>query len=186
MENISAAWLYPIILVAGALQAWGPPMNGVLKNSLTTPWLASLVSFLPIVALLGVLWFCLPRPLPTVEGISAMPWWAPLGVVVGAFAVIAGLLFVSKVGAGAFAGLTITANILMSLVIDHLVCLVSSSIRLAQDGRSAPCLWSAGSSPFQSSDRFGSGEPIRAFRIHLRKRGFDDGLTCSRESRRQR
>jgi bacterial/archaeal transporter family-2 protein len=119
MENISAAWLYPIILVAGALQAWGPPMNGVLKNSLTNPWLASLVSFLPIVALLGVLWFCLPRPLPTVEGISAMPWWAPLGVVVGAFAVIAGHLFVSKVGAGAFAGLTITANILMSLVIDH-------------------------------------------------------------------
>ena len=32
---------------------------------------------------------------------------------------IAGLLFVGKVGAGAFAGLTITANILMSLVIDR-------------------------------------------------------------------
>ena len=48
-----------------------------------------------------------------------MPWWAPLGGLVGAFAVIAGLLFVNKVGAGPFAGLTITANILMSLVIDH-------------------------------------------------------------------
>jgi transporter family-2 protein len=47
-----------------------------------------------------------------------MPWWAPLGGLVGAFAVIAGLLFVNKVGAGPFAGLTITANILMSLVID--------------------------------------------------------------------
>jgi hypothetical protein len=66
-----------------------------------------------------VLWFCLPRPLPTAEGIGAMPWWAPLGGVIGAFAVIAGLLFVEKVGAGAFAGLTITANILMSLAIDH-------------------------------------------------------------------
>jgi bacterial/archaeal transporter family-2 protein len=32
---------------------------------------------------------------------------------------IAGLLFVGKVGAGAFAGLTITANILMPLVIDR-------------------------------------------------------------------
>jgi transporter family-2 protein len=29
------------------------------------------------------------------------------------------LLFVDKVGAGAFAGLTITANIIMSLVIDQ-------------------------------------------------------------------
>jgi transporter family-2 protein len=37
---------------------------------------------------------------------------------IGAFAVVAGLLFVGKVGAGAFARLTITGNILMSLVID--------------------------------------------------------------------
>src|ERR1700678_2091665 len=119
MENISAAWLYPIILVAGARQAWGPLMNAVVKTASPNPRLASLVSFLPVIALLGVLWFCLPRPLPTIEGIGAMPWWAPLGGVIGAFAVIAGLLFVGKVGAGAFAGLTITANILMSLVIDH-------------------------------------------------------------------
>jgi transporter family-2 protein len=119
MEGMSASWLYPLILVAGALQAWGPPMNGVLRNSLTNPWLASLISFLPVIALLGVLCLCVPRPLPTVEGVSAMPWWAPLGGVIGAFAVIAGLLFVDKVGAGAFAGLTITANILMSLAIDH-------------------------------------------------------------------
>jgi bacterial/archaeal transporter family-2 protein len=119
MQDLSAAWLYPIILIAGALQAWGPPMNGALRNSLTNPWLASLVSFLPVIALLGCLVLCLPRPMPTMAGVSAMPWWAPLGGLVGAFAVIAGLLFVNKVGAGAFAGLTITANILMSLLFDR-------------------------------------------------------------------
>lgn len=119
MQDLSAAWLYPIILIAGALQAWGPPMNGALRNSLTNPWLASLVSFLPVIALLACLVLCLPRPLPTTAGVNTMPWWAPLGGLVGAFAVIAGLLFVNKVGAGAFAGLTITANILMSLVIDQ-------------------------------------------------------------------
>jgi transporter family-2 protein len=117
MQHIGAAWLYPLIIVAGALQAWGPPMNGALRGALTNPWLASLVSFLPIVAFLGVLLLCQPRPMPTADG--GMPWWAPLGGLVGAFAVIAGLLFVSKVGAGAFAGLTITANILMSLAVDH-------------------------------------------------------------------
>jgi bacterial/archaeal transporter family-2 protein len=118
MQGIGAVWLYPIILIAGALQAWGPPMNGALRNALTNPWLASLVAFLPVIALLVCIFLCLPRPLPTAEGIAAMPWWAPLGGLIGAFAVIAGLLFVSQVGAGAFAGLTITANILMSLVID--------------------------------------------------------------------
>jgi hypothetical protein len=47
-----------------------------------------------------------------------MPWWAPLGGIVGAFAVVAGLVFVNKVGSGPFATWLITANILMSLVID--------------------------------------------------------------------
>ena len=118
MNNLSAAWLYPLILVAGVLQAWGPPMNNALKIALVNPWLGSLVSFLPIVAFLAVVFMCWPRELPTSATLSQMPWWAPLGGLVGSFAVVAGLLFVGKVGAGAFAGLTITANILMSLVID--------------------------------------------------------------------
>jgi len=118
MDNISAAWLYPIILIAGALQAWGPPMNNALKKALVNPWLSSLVSFLPIVAALSLVWNCIPKPMPSSDSLSQMPWWAPLGGLIGAFAVVAGLLFVGKVGAGAFAGLTITANILMSLVID--------------------------------------------------------------------
>ncbi len=118
MQAISAAWLYPIIFIAGALQAWGPPMNGALRNSLTNPWLASIVSFLPVVAFLTCLVLCQPRPLPTIEGVTNMPWWAPLGGLIGAVAVVVGLLFVNKVGAGPLAGLTITANILMSLVID--------------------------------------------------------------------
>lgn len=119
MQNINTAWLYPIILIAGALQAWGPPMNNALRGALENPWLASLISFLPVVALLACLLLCLPTPLPSAEGLASMPWWAPLGGLIGAFAVVAGLLFVGKVGAGAFAGLTITANILMSLVIDR-------------------------------------------------------------------
>lgn len=93
-------------------------MNGALQKSLTNPWLASMVSFLPIIALLFCLFICMPKPLPTMDGILAMPWWAPLGGLVGAVAVVAGLIFVNKVGAGAFAGLTISANLLMSVLID--------------------------------------------------------------------
>jgi acyl-CoA synthetase (AMP-forming)/AMP-acid ligase II len=94
MEEITVIWLYLIIAVAGALQAWGPPMNGALRNSLTNPWLAS--SFLPAAAFLGCLWLCQPRPLTTADGLTMMPWWAPLGGLVGAFAVVAGLLFVDR------------------------------------------------------------------------------------------
>ncbi|WP_419420529.1 DMT family transporter [Legionella sp. D16C41] len=118
MQNINSTWLIPIIIIAGALQAWGPPINGALNKAIINPWLASLISFLPIVCLLFCLLLCLPSPLPSLESIYNMPWWAPLGGLVGAFAVVAGLLFVNRIGAGTFAGLTITANLLMSLLID--------------------------------------------------------------------
>ncbi len=91
MQEISAFWLYLIIALAGGLQAWGPPMNGALRNSLTNPWLASFVSFIPAAAFFGCLWLCQPRPLTTTDGLTMMPWWAPLGGLVGAFAVVAGL-----------------------------------------------------------------------------------------------
>ncbi len=118
MESNNQVWLYPLIIVAGALQAWGPPMNGALQKSLSNPWLASFASFLPVLALLVCVFLCQPKPLPTAEGLAAMPWWAPLGGLIGSVAVIVGLMFVQKVGAGTLAGLTITANILMSLIID--------------------------------------------------------------------
>ena len=118
MTAIKGAWLYPIIVAAGALQTWGAPMNGALRIALNNPWLASLISFLPVVAALVCLVPCAARPLPTQEGLAGMPWRAPLGGRGGGFAVVAGPMSVDRVGAGAFAGLATTATILMSLAID--------------------------------------------------------------------
>jgi len=59
MDNISAAGSTLSFVIAGVLQAWGPPMNNALKNALVNPWLGSLVSFLPVVAFLGVVALCL-------------------------------------------------------------------------------------------------------------------------------
>lgn len=112
-------WLYAFILVAGMLQAMGAPMNAQLKKSLVNTWLASLVSFGLIVAFFIGAFAVVPRPLPTTEGINTMPWWAPLGGLIGAVAVYAGLTQVDKVGAGPFTGLTVTAALITSIVIDH-------------------------------------------------------------------
>lgn len=119
MAGISAFWLYPIIIGAGLLQAMGPPMNGALRVSLVNPWVATLVSFGLIVALFVIVAAIFPRPLPTAEGLEKMPWWAPLGGIIGAIAVVTGLLFVDKVGAGPFAAMTVSANLIMSVAIDH-------------------------------------------------------------------
>ena len=116
---MNAAWLTPLILAAGAMQAMGNSMNGALRNSLGNPWLASIVSFGLVLLAMTALFAIIPRPLPTASGVCAMPWWAPLGGLTGAVAVVAGLMFVDKIGAAPFNGLIITANILASLAIDH-------------------------------------------------------------------
>lgn len=116
---MSAGWIYPFIVIGGVLQAFGAPMNGQLKASVQNPWLASAISF-GLVAMVFIAAFAvMPKPLPTTEGIKTMPWWAPLGGLVGVVAVYAGLTLVNKVGAGPYTALTVTAALITSLAIDQ-------------------------------------------------------------------
>lgn len=116
---MGSAWIYPFIVIGGVLQAFSAPMNGQLKSSLANPWLASAVSFALVAMVFMGAFAVMPRPLPTVEGVKAMPWWAPVGGLVGSVAVYAGLVLVQKVGSGPYTGLTVTAALITSLVIDH-------------------------------------------------------------------
>lgn len=116
---MSSSLLYPFIIFAGCLQALGAAMNGQLNKSLVNPWLASIVSFVPVVAVLAVVFATQMKPLPSGSDVAAMPWWAPLGGITGAVAVFAGLIFVQKIGAGPINGLTIAANLIASLAIDQ-------------------------------------------------------------------
>ena len=75
---MSPIWFTPFIIVAGALQAFGAVMSAQLRVSLTNPWLALTVLFTLNAFFFAGLFAVLPRPLPTIDGISAMPWWAPL------------------------------------------------------------------------------------------------------------
>ena len=116
---MNAAWDFPFIFVAGMLQAAGAAMGGELNKSLGNPWLATSASFMLVLFVTATLFACMPRPLPSVADLAAMPWWAPLGGIVGAVAVFAGFTSIQKLGAGPVNGVTITANILASLAIDH-------------------------------------------------------------------
>jgi bacterial/archaeal transporter family-2 protein len=116
---MKTAWIYPFIIVGGMLQAVGAPMNGQLFASLKNEWLASAVSFALVTFFFVAMFLILPRPLPTVANLAQMPWWAPIGGLVGAVQVYAGLTLVHRIGAGPFMGLTVTAALIASLVIDH-------------------------------------------------------------------
>ena len=115
----STSWIYPFIILGGVLQTCGAAMNAQLFHSLENRWLASAVSFALITAFFLSLFAMFPSPLPTARGLADMPWWAALGGLVGAVQVYGGLTLVNKVGAGPFVGITVTAALVMSLVLDH-------------------------------------------------------------------
>lgn len=60
-SSLSAIWLYPIVIVAGLLQALGPPMNGQLRQSLVNPWLATLLSLGLVFAVFIIVAAMFPR-----------------------------------------------------------------------------------------------------------------------------
>ena len=116
---MKSGWLIPFILLGGALQSCGAAMNGQLNTHLVNPWLASAVSFALITFFFVGAFLIMPHPLPTVQDLASLPWWAVIGGLVGAVQVYAGLTQVNKVGAGPFMGFTVTAALIASLVIDH-------------------------------------------------------------------
>jgi transporter family-2 protein len=116
---VKAGWIYPFLILGGILQTCGAAMNAQLNASLSNKWLASTVSFGLITAFFICVFALFPTPLPTLPGLSSMPWWAPLGGLVGAVQVYAGLTLVNKVGAGPFVGITVTAALTTSLLVDH-------------------------------------------------------------------
>jgi bacterial/archaeal transporter family-2 protein len=116
---MNTSWIIPFIILGGALQTCGAAMNGQLNKAVVNPWLASAISFALITFFFAGAFFMMPNPLPTSKDLASMPWWAVIGGLVGAVQVYAGLTLVTKVGAGPFMGLTVTAALTMSLVIDH-------------------------------------------------------------------
>lgn len=116
---MKSGWVYPFIILGGILQTFGAAMNAQLNASLSNRWLASTVSFALIAFFFTGVFALFPSPLPTSQALAAMPWWAPLGGLVGAVQVYAGLTLVNKVGAGPFVGFTVTAALITSLIVDH-------------------------------------------------------------------
>jgi bacterial/archaeal transporter family-2 protein len=116
---MNASWIIPFIILGGALQTCGAAMNGQLNKYLVNPYLAATVSFAVITFFFLAVFFALPHPLPTVDDLKNLPWWAVLGGLVGAVQVFAGLTLVGRVGAGTFMAVTVSSALVASLVVDH-------------------------------------------------------------------
>jgi len=118
-EDFLQALILPLIMLAGAMQAFAAVMGAQLRVALVNPWLATLVVFAINAFFFAAVYAVRPLPVPTLESVAAMPWWAPFSGLIGALAGVVGIFFIDKVGAAPFNGVLITANIVASLAIDH-------------------------------------------------------------------
>jgi bacterial/archaeal transporter family-2 protein len=116
---MNATWMIPFIILGGALQTCGAAMNSQLYKRMLNPWLASAISAVVVAVFFVAVFLVKSKPLPSAQDAASMPWWAVVGGLVGAVQVYAGLTLVHKVGAGIFMSLTVTAALVMSLLIDH-------------------------------------------------------------------
>ena len=106
-------------VLGGVLNTIQSGSNATLAKTLGQPILAAL--FVTIANGLVYLAFApfLGLGLPKSAAFAAVPWWGWIGGVFGGVYVLASIFFAEKLGASVFIGLTVTAAIVTSVIMDH-------------------------------------------------------------------
>lgn len=113
-------YLYALLaLVAGACLPLQVGVNNTLRAGIGTPILAALISF--AVGSIGLFVYALVMrsPLPPAGALAALPSWSWVGGLLGAFYVAVSIIVAPKLGAANLVGITVAAQLVTSLVLDH-------------------------------------------------------------------
>jgi transporter family-2 protein len=94
-------------------------MNSQLRKVLQSANLAALISFTVGTVALILLLIAMRSPLPPRETLAAVPFWAWLGGLLGAFYVARSTIVATELGATTLLGLALTGQLATALVIDH-------------------------------------------------------------------
>ena len=77
--------------------------------------------FVYLSGLIGIvlIWGIARQPVPGADKLAATPWWAWTGGLLSIGATLAGAVFAQRMGSGVFTGVSVTASLVMSLVLDN-------------------------------------------------------------------
>ena len=114
------SWLIALIaLLAGAANPLQAGANAQLNKQLHSPtWAAILVYSTGLAGILLALLF-FRNAIPARSAIAGVPWWAWLGGLISIASTVAGLTLAHQLGSGLFTGLTLTASVLVSVLLDQ-------------------------------------------------------------------
>lgn len=121
-----------LALIAGAVLPLQVGVNNMLRQGLGSPILAALISFVVGSVCLVVYAVLVRTPLPSMQEAARLPVWAWLGGALGAYYVAMTIFVAPQLGAANLITLTVTTQLIMSLVLDHygLIGFVQHSINV--------------------------------------------------------
>lgn len=111
------SWFLGIVAGFGLTVQVG--MNAQLRKVLQSANLAALISFTVGTAALILLILLLRTPVPERAAFAAVPWWAWMGGLLGAFYVASSTIVAVELGATTLLGLALLGQLTTALVIDH-------------------------------------------------------------------
>jgi transporter family-2 protein len=110
--------LFLAALAAGTANPFQSGVNAQLNRQLGHPLWAGLSVYATGLAVLLVLQLFLRQPLPAGE-LSSVPWWAWMGGLISVVPTVIALIIVQRLGSALFTGLSITASLVTSVLLDH-------------------------------------------------------------------
>lgn len=111
--------MYILAAAAGAANPAQAAANAELKKSLNQTLVATIAVY--VTGLLGMIIIQLlaRQPWPAFSKFSTAPWWALTGGLLSIGATLAGAAFAQRMGSGVFTGLSLTAAVATSMVLDN-------------------------------------------------------------------
>jgi bacterial/archaeal transporter family-2 protein len=111
--------MYLLAAAAGAANPAQAGANAELKKTLHDALPATMFVYLSGLAGIILIWAIVRQPFPDGEKFAATPWWAWMGGLLSIAATLAGAVFAQKMGSGVFTGISVTASLIMSVVLDN-------------------------------------------------------------------
>ena len=107
-----------IALLSGAANPLQSATNGELNKQLQQPLWAGIVVY--ATGLLGMLLVQLfTRQTAPISRVGAVSWWAWTGGLISIASTMAGLMLVQRLGSGIFTSLSVTASLVVSVLLDQ-------------------------------------------------------------------
>jgi len=113
-------WLiYLAAVAAGAANPGQAGANSELRKAIDQPWVAAIWVYLSGLVCVFFIQFIFRQGWPSGQKLASTPWWASTGGFLSIASTLAGISLAQKLGSGVFTGISVTASLAVSIVLDH-------------------------------------------------------------------